>query len=307
MALRRNILLFHQGALGDFVLTWPIALALARIHPQSRLFYVTHAQKGRLAEKALGVEWADAEAGWHTLFGAGGSLPDAPGRLLAGAHSVVSFLSAPDSPFVDNVRRLAPEANVLAVNPTPPADFAGHVTEFQLEQLRPWPAAHAADEQILRSVQARGVSVSRAPAEVVVHPGSGAPQKNWPAERYLELVARLRADGVPVRVLTGEVESERWPADLFARFTAAASVARPQTYLELMSQLLSARAFVGNDSGPGHLAAILGVPTLALFGPTDPARWKPLGPRVEVLRGEPLEELSVEDVLPGVMRLVARQ
>ena len=212
MALRRNILLFHQGALGDFVLTWPIALALARIHPQSRLFYVTHAQKGRLAEKALGVEWADAEAGWHTLFGDGGSLPDAPGRLLAGAHSVVSFLSAPDSPFVDNVRRLAPEANVLAINPTPPDDFAGHVTEFQLAQLRPWPAAHAADEQILRSVQSRGVSVSRGPAaaaasDVVIHPGSGSPQKNWPAERYLELARRLRADGAPVRVLTGEVEA----------------------------------------------------------------------------------------------------
>src|SRR5688572_18889147 len=210
MALRRNILLFHQGALGDFVLTWPIALAMARIHPQSRLFYVTHGQKGRLAEKALGVEWADAEAGWHTLFGPGAPLPEAPGRLLAGAHSVVSFLSAPDSPFVENVRRLAPEANVLAINPTPPEGFAGHVTEFQLEQLRPWPAAHAADEQILRSVQSRGVSASRAATaagtDVVVHPGSGSPQKNWPAERYLELVARLRADGVPVRVITGEVE-----------------------------------------------------------------------------------------------------
>ena len=40
----RNILLFHAGALGDFVVTWPLALALARLHPQSRVFYVT--QKG---------------------------------------------------------------------------------------------------------------------------------------------------------------------------------------------------------------------------------------------------------------------
>src|SRR5688572_16341589 len=106
MALRRNILLFHQGALGDFILTWPVALALARIHPQSRIFYVTHSQKGKLAERALRVEWSDAEAGWHTLFGGGSAgaaaLPEAPGRLLAGAHSVVSFLSSPDSPFVDN-------------------------------------------------------------------------------------------------------------------------------------------------------------------------------------------------------------
>src|SRR5688572_9437367 len=98
MALRRNILIFHQGALGDFILTWPIALSLARIYPQSRVFYVTHAEKGRLAERALRVEWADAEAGWHGLFGGAGDapLPDAPARLLAGAHSVISFLSAPD-------------------------------------------------------------------------------------------------------------------------------------------------------------------------------------------------------------------
>src|SRR5215213_6455882 len=114
MALRRNILLFHQGALGDFVLTWPIALALARIHPQSRLFYVTHAQKGKLAEKVLGVESADAEAGWHSLFGAtAGELAEGPKKLLAGAHSVVSFIAASDSPFARNVQSLAPEANVL--------------------------------------------------------------------------------------------------------------------------------------------------------------------------------------------------
>src|SRR5687768_13152769 len=124
MALRRNILIFHQGALGDFVLTWPIALALARIHPQSRLFYVTQSQKGKLAEKALGVESFDAEAGWHPLFGAGGPLPDLPARMLAGAHSVISFLAAPASPWVANVRAVAAEADVLAIDPNPPQEYA---------------------------------------------------------------------------------------------------------------------------------------------------------------------------------------
>src|SRR5688572_31263202 len=125
MALRRNILIFHQGALGDFILTWPIALALARIHPQSRLFYVTHAQKGKLAEKALGVESADAETGWHTLFGEGAtSLPETPGKLLAGAHSILGFVGNPDGPWALNVKRLAPDANVLTINPKPPDHWA---------------------------------------------------------------------------------------------------------------------------------------------------------------------------------------
>ena len=64
-----------------------------------------------------------------------------------------------------------------------------------------------------------------------------------------------------------------------------------------------AARFVGNDSGPGHLAAITGTPTLALFGPTDPARWRPLGPHVKVLRREPLEALGVEEVEETLMRL----
>ena len=76
--------------------------------------------------------------------------------------------------------------------------------------------------------------------------------------------------------MIGEVEPERWPADLTRSSSDAARSTRPQSYLELMAELSSARAFVGNDSGPGHLAGILGVPTLALFGPTDPrggSRW----------------------------------
>ena len=303
MTLRRNILLFHQGALGDFVLTWPIALALARIHPQSRIFYVTHAEKGALAGRTLGVEWADAEAGWHTLFGNGDpDLSELPRRLIAGAHSVVSFISSQDGPFVSNLKHVAPEANILTIAPTPPEDYAGHATDFQLEQLRAWPAAHAAAEQILRSVQARGLTAARAgvagsAGSMIVHPGSGSPTKNWPTHRFIELTRALRDAGCPVRILLGEVEQQRWPADVHRQIQAEAPVVRPTTLLDLMSELIGAAAFVGNDSGPGHLAGILGVPTLTLFGPTDPARWRPIGPRVETIRAEPLDTLGVDAVL----------
>jgi heptosyltransferase-3 len=316
MTLRRNILLFHQGALGDFVLTWPIALALARIHPQSRVFYVTHAQKGALAGRTLGVEWADAEAGWHPLFGdAAAELPEAPRRLLAGAHSVVSFLSAPGSAWAANVKRIAPEANVLTVNPTPPDNHPGHVTDYQREQLRPWPAAHAAAEQILRSVRARGLTVARpaatdpAPAArpVLIHPGSGSPAKNWPVDRYVELARRLSEERHVVRVLLGEVERERWPEQTVGMLERVGAVVWPSTLLGLMSELLAAGAFVGNDSGPGHLAATLGVPTLSLFGATDPARWLPLGPRVEALRAQPLDALAVDEVFERLRPLLVRR
>src|ERR1043165_3856689 len=88
---RRNILILHSGALGDFVLSWPLILALGRLHPQSRIIVVTHASKGALAEAALRVESADIEQGWHGLFADGVPLADRAKTLVDGAHAIYSF------------------------------------------------------------------------------------------------------------------------------------------------------------------------------------------------------------------------
>ena len=63
--------------------------------------------------------------------------------------------------------------------------------------------------------------------------------------------------------------------------------------LEVAEHLQQCEGYLGNDSGITHLAAMLGVPTLALFGPTDPLIWRPLGPSVRVIREHPLERLQV--------------
>src|SRR5256885_13131065 len=192
----RNILLFHAGALGDFIVTWPLALALARLHPQSRLFYVTQRGKGELAERVLRVESADADAGWHPLYSSEpASLGESQAKLLAGAHSIVSFVAAHGDSWTTNVRKLAPAADLLALTVSPPAEFGGHVTDHLLSQLGAWPAAQATLAQILRSICGRGISVGAtlpaAGGPVVIHPGSGAGRKCWPAARFLQLIDRL--------------------------------------------------------------------------------------------------------------------
>ena len=128
MVFRRNILLFHLGALGDFIVTWPLAMALARLHPQSRVFYVTHGQKGALAEKALRIESLDVDSGgWHRLFSNGADLPAPAAKTLAGtAHTVINFMGGGDDSWSRNVKTANPEANLLAISTTPPDDFAGH-------------------------------------------------------------------------------------------------------------------------------------------------------------------------------------
>jgi ADP-heptose:LPS heptosyltransferase len=305
MFLRRNVLIFHAGALGDFVLSWPLGLALARIHPESRIIYVTHAQKGALAERVLRVESSDLESGgWHHLFVDGASKLRPPARkLLEGAHGIYSFITGDGDGWSEAVRSAAPGADLCCLRPRPPEGAAIHSVEHLLAQLEPRKAVHEAVRQMLRLVTDRGL-VARQPVRgrIAVHPGSGSAAKCWPAEHFLDLCRRFRAEGRDVRLLLGEVEMERWPAAVRDAFDGVAEVRRPATYLELADELLKSEMFVGNDSGPAHLAAVLGVPTFTLFGPTDPAVWRPVGPHADVLRSVPLNELDPKRVYDWIVR-----
>jgi ADP-heptose:LPS heptosyltransferase len=302
--LRRNVLILHTGALGDFVLSWPLILALGRIHAQSRIIVVTHASKGALAEAALHVESADIEQGWHAIFADDAQpLAERPAKLLEGAHAIFTFVGRDDA-----LRKITPHAPVTSLQPTPRGtDYAGHASQHLLDQLKGTPPVRAAVEQILKSVNTRGISTGRShDGDVVVHPGSGSREKCWPVERFVKLIERFRRGRKDVRVVLGEVELERFTADEIKSLEAAAtSVLRPASYLELFNELRTASLFIGNDSGPGHLAGIMGLPSVILFGPaSDPAVWRPNGPRVRTLRGEPtIDKLSVTDVAAAAKEL----
>src|SRR4051812_33953117 len=102
--LRRNVLIFHAGALGDFILTWPIAMAALRIFAQSRVFYVTQSEKGKLAERVLGTEAKDSEGGWPPLFADPAKLPDPARRALEGTQLIINFVASESDPWTANAR-----------------------------------------------------------------------------------------------------------------------------------------------------------------------------------------------------------
>jgi ADP-heptose:LPS heptosyltransferase len=304
VVLRRNVLIFHAGALGDFVVSWPLALALARMFPQSRVIYVAAGQKGKLAEKALRVDSTDVEAGWHHLFGDAAALPEAARKSLENAQTIMSFVAGPGDAWSTNVRAIAPHATLRHVTPRPPDDspFPGHVTQWIAEQLAGTPPIRTALDQILRSVQTRGVGYKRSPAGAIcVHPGSGSEKKSWPTAHFVQLVRKLVKSRHHVRVLIGEAERERIAKEELEHFAAVAEVVEPRTYVELLEALGTADAFVGNDTGPSHLAGIIGTPTFAIFGPnSNEARWKPLGPHVHVKVAEDLAHLPADEVYKWV-------
>ena len=191
---------------------------------------------------------------------------------------------------MQGVASIAPGAQVMAIEAGP--------WHRILESMNTLPAVRGAMSQILASIADRGIGISR-PVDngpIAIHPGSGSPEKCWPIDSFLALIDQLHDAGHRCRILIGEVELERWPTERIHRMQSAAETVHPATYVDLLRELSGCSAFVGNDSGPGHLAGIIGLPSVILFGPTDPAVWKPLGPRVRGLRGEPLVSLPPDRV-----------
>jgi len=141
---------------------------------------------------------------------------------------------------------------------------------------------------------------------VIIHPGSGSPAKNWPAEKFAALAGKIRneTDFEPL-VIGGEADVKEITCmrSLLPDFHIHDNL----PLLEVASILSAAGGFVGNDSGITHLAAALGIPTVALFGPTDPAIWAPRGKNVSVIKSrlpsrDSLSEIGIEAVFQALIK-----
>ena len=136
---------------------------------------------------------------------------------------------------------------------------------------------------------------------VAIHPGSGVAEKCWPISRFAEVIKKLWEQNYPVLLLSGPADTERVD-DLLQQLPLSLSsemfkLLTHAPLLEVAHQLQQCRCYLGNDSGITHLAAMLGVPTAAIFGPTDPKIWRPVGPLVKVIHEPRLEDVTVNAVL----------
>lgn len=130
----------------------------------------------------------------------------------------------------------------------------------------------------------------------VLHPFATNPGKAWPRERFAEVAHRLATCGAEVVVIGGA-------ADDFAPFREFHTL-QGAPLSAIKSVLASASLFVGNDSGPAHMAAALGVPAVVLFGVSDPQIWGPWRAPSEVLTApEGIHTIRTEHVLEAVARL----
>jgi ADP-heptose:LPS heptosyltransferase len=134
----------------------------------------------------------------------------------------------------------------------------------------------------------------------LVHPFASAPSKAWPADRFIAVANRLREQGdVEPLILCG-------PNDDPAAWGAFETL-RNAPLSRVKSAVKSAALFIGNDSGPAHMAAAFGVPLVVLFGPSDSNVWAPWKPAaVETIARPRIEEIAISDVLRALENLKVR-
>lgn len=270
LTLRR--LIIRPGGIGDCILSLP---AIEYLRTEITEVWVPSAVVPL-------VGFANARAIASTgidLFGLPGVEP--PAGLIAELRSfdsIVSWYGASRPEFREHVQALGLPFQFLDALPDRSAKI--HAADFFLEQ-----------------VGGDGVAVPRIECErstredfAAIHPFSGSARKNWPLERFREVAARL---SIPVRWCAGPEET----LDAAVRF---------ENLYELGCWLARSRVYIGNDSGVTHLAAAVGTPVIAIFGPTDPAVWAPRGERISLISGK-LEELTVDQVIETANKLQAER
>ncbi|MFA5191889.1 MAG: glycosyltransferase family 9 protein [Verrucomicrobiia bacterium] len=308
-----RILVIRGGAIGDFILTLPAIGAFRQRWPSARLEILGYP---RIAALADGRYYADAirsiDAGpMARFFVPEADLDPSLSDYFASFDLVLSYLYDPDDIFSANLGR-AGVTRLLRASAKPDREhaathFARPLAELGLraDPAHPRIFPNAADRAFAEQFLTLHSSLSTLHSLVAIHPGSGGEHKVWPADRWAAVIRALREQaGCNILLIGGEADDTARRALASFNLPAAWNLPLPQ----LAAILERCGLFAGHDSGITHLAAAVGVPTLALFGPTSPNIWSPLGPRVRVVTAAgTMNALSVEIVHAALQGMLSGQ
>jgi len=242
-----------------------------------------------------------------------------PGRIAAARRDVRGFGSAVDFQgliksslialvsgaghrygFARDVIREKPAA--WFVNRPVAIDRSTHVVEWNVDLARAIAPAITAVPHVDFAPFAADPSgkLARFENRIILLPGAGRPEKQWPAERFAELARRIGGDA-----LVGWGPGE----EPLAR-AIGAEVAPATNFRELALLLKRARLVIGGDTGPLHLAAALGTPVIGLYGPTNPARNGPYGQLANVVESftttKSMQTIAPDAVMREVLKIIPR-
>ena len=277
-----KLLIIHHGALGDVVATFPAIIRLKQFFSQIDL--LCQQKIGKLANECYVVDrWLSLEtASFASLY----SDPVNPKvtNILRAYHEIILFSRS--RPLQDTITKITGK-KVHGIRPRPDVDQKIHVTEHILSNLIRCRLLEKIDSKSNSILLSRGHSDRRDPqynrTGILIHPGSGGRKKCWPVSNFIKIASSLELSGKKPEFILGPAEHSL--AEELLRQGIDNDKIHIIDYLtELASLLKMAGGFIGNDSGVSHLAAFLGLPTVAVFGPSDPEIWRPIGRAVEIVK-----------------------
>lgn len=304
----QRAVILQPGALGDCILTLPLAKLMKEALGLGGVDIVGHSEyigilPGRSCVSSIrSIDSTDL----HRLFVEPAKFDLADRDPLIDTFAdyawIVTFLGEPDGDFEQNLiftANCSHSAEIITLSLKPPQESKQHVAEYYVQQFAlqsglPSDRLGLAADQILIEVtegdrerglellEQAGIDVSK--RLVVIQPGSGGRHKCWHLENFLSVARTLRDRGIEVLFLLGPAEVERFESMDKARLYVTAKCMAHLPLSQVVDLLSCADVVIGNDSGVTHLAAGMGLRTFALFGPTDPALYKPIGPALTVLQ-----------------------
>ena len=302
-----RIVLIRLSALGDIVHTWPLAVAIRAARPQAHLTWIVEEPLAPLVEGHPAVDavitvatgrWrkrplsartrAEVAAFKSRVHELQPDLSiDAQGTLKSGL--ITRWCRAPRRVGLARPWRREAVAGLAYTETLPGSSGQRHVIATNLELVRsvagkPPDRPTQPDGRWLLGDARADDSNPRERKYSVVLPGAGQPEKILAASILADTARHLVASGMDVVVAWGPSEGDR-ARDIVDLGGPGVHLAPPTNLIELTALLGSAAVVVGGDTGPVHLAASLGVPTLAVFLTTDPERNGPVGERVGVVSG----------------------
>jgi hypothetical protein len=312
---QRGVIL-QPGSIGDCILTLPLAAFMKDVLGLGSVDILGHSEYvGILPGRTCidGISSIDS-IDLHRLFveTKAFDLKDRDPLIstFSGYAWIATFLGEPGSNFEQNLiftANCSHSAEVITLSLKPPKGFSGHLIDFYIQHFisqsglsLPAPASSDASrgggqaqpgDYLIKATEVdivqgkellkeTGLEPGKKP--VIIQPGSGGPNKCWHMDNFLAVAKKLGSKDIEVIFLLGPAELDRISNATIKSISSVARYLRDLSLAQVLGLLSCADAFIGNDSGITHLAAALGVRTLAVFGPTNPAVYKPTGPAVRV-------------------------
>ena len=315
-----RVLVIFPGALGDLMCLMPALGAISRRHPGASIELMARLELARLAAGRTVVARGhsiDAREVGELFTEPGAESDETPvsanaRRFFADFDRIYSFFASDDWRF--RARLAAGTDGHVSFHPFRPSGD-GHVSAAYLRAIEIDEAASLVYSRLEPTADdlaaaARAIVQSKCDSSnlIVIFPGSGSPGKNWPADKFAALASELSlSNRASVAVILGPAEMSMEPIFRESGVPVLKHLDLPT--VAAITRLAS--AFVGVDSGVSHLAAATGASGVVIFGPTDPARWRPQPPggrgRIEVLRHDPIDSIGEDEVADALSKFVAQR